>query len=220
MKNKIIWLIILFSHPLITVFSQKDSTTLYYKGIENEELRIICSLADIQVQKIFCKDTSLQGKVFNFIIKEFKEGKVHSEQNLNIVGEQRRIPMFVNGDSVTYIIDYTDKTGFGKSTDSLLITFAGILQKEQFKLTIEYPGISVSQLLHGESNYSLRPANSCSGNEIRVPLNTEYPILTYTPPLNTGSQIHSYCLLGEENIADWYEKFKIEHYYVIYIEIK
>jgi hypothetical protein len=26
--------------------------------------------------------------------------------------------------------------------------------------------------------------------------------------------------LGEENIHDWYSKFKVKHYYAIYVEIK
>jgi len=49
--------------PTITTFSQIDSTTIFYRGIENKELVTICELADIQIQKIFCKDTLLRGKV-------------------------------------------------------------------------------------------------------------------------------------------------------------
>ena len=43
--------------PTTAIFPQVDSTTIYYRGIENRELSTICDLADIQIQKIFCKDT-------------------------------------------------------------------------------------------------------------------------------------------------------------------
>ena len=48
----------------------------------------------------------------------------------------------------------------------------------------------------------------------------EYPILAYTPPFNTGTEVRSYCILGEEDVLDWYDKFNVKHYYVFYVEIK
>jgi len=219
-RVRTVLLIGLLIFPTTAIFSQVDSTTIYYRGIEDRELNTICSLADIQIQKIFSKDTLLRGKVFNIIIKEYKKGKICSEQNFNYKAEEKRIPMVVNGQPMTYIIDYTDKTGFGQSTDSLTVTFAGVWNKNKFKLHIEYPGLGSKKVLKGKNNYSLRPANSCSDNEIRVPINAEYPILVYTPPFDTGTDLLSYCLLGEENVLDWYDKFKVKHYYVIYLEIR
>ncbi len=201
-------------------FSQTDSTIIYSKYIEDQDLINICELTDIQIQKIYCEDTLLRGKVFNIIIKEFKKGKIHSTINLNINANKQIIPFVMNGDTMFYEIDYTDKTGFGDSTKSVTLTFSGILKKDKFKLKIGYPGLSITQELNGKSNYSLRIANSCSDNKMKVPLNIEYPILVYTPPFDTGSNIQSYCLLGEENPNDWYNKFKVKHYYVIYLEIK
>lgn len=200
--------------------AQIDSTTIYIKGIENDELKIISDLANIQVEKIYCNDTLLRGKVFNFIIKEFKKGIIISNENLNIVAKKEQIPMVVNGKNIIYNIDYTSKTGFGNSTDSLTITFAGLLSKKKFKLHIKYPGMGIHKELKGDENYLLKIANSYSENNIRVPVNVEYPILAYTPPFNTGTKVNSYCLLGEENVLDWYKKFKVKHYYVIYLEIK
>ncbi len=143
MKKLFLFLTMLSS--VLTGYSQTDSTILHYKYIEDKDMINICELSDIQIQKIYCEDTLLNGKVFNFIIKEFKKGK---------------------------------------------------------------------------SDYSLRLANSCSDNKIKVPINQAYPILAYSPPFDTGSNLQSYCLLGEENIHDWYSKFKVKHYYAIYIEIK
>jgi len=217
--KKILLLLTLISSSIISS-AQIDSTTIYYKSLENKELKTICDLANIQVEKISCNDTLLRGKVFNFIIKEFKKGIVSSQKNLNVTARKEQIPMVVNGKNIIYIIDYTHKTGFGNSTDSLTITFAGLLNKKKFRLNIEYPGVTFNQELKGQSNYSLRKVNSCSQDEIKVPVNAEYPILAYTPPFDTGTKIQSYCLLGEENVLDWYKKFKVKHYYVIYLEIK
>ena len=217
---KRILLTIILIVPLIVTISQTDSTTIYYKGIESKDLRSICDLTGIQIEKIFCKDTLLRGKVFNVIIKEFKKGKVHSEKNLNIAAEKRRIPMVINGDTIIYNLDFTDKTGFGNSTESVTLTFAGLLKKNKFKLNIAYPGMGFTQVLKGQDNYSLRMANSCADTKIRIPINKTYPVLAYTPPLDTGSELQSYCMLGEEDILEWYDKFKVKHYYVIYLEIK
>lgn len=213
-------ILILIAILPLTVYSQVDSTTIYYKSIENDDIRNICDLTNIQIQKIFCKDRSLQGKVFNVIIKEFKKGRVISNEDLDISADIKKIPMVVNGDTMIYVIDYTDKTGFGKATDSLTISFTGLLTKNNFKLKIRFPGMSITKDLKGKSHYSLRMANSCSDNKIRIPINTDYPILAYTPPFDTGSGLNSYCMLGEENVLDWYDKFNVKHYYIIYLEIK
>jgi len=127
--------------------------------------------------------------------------------------------MVVNGDTLIYEIDFTDKTGFGNSTKSVTLTFAGILKKDKFELKIEYPGLGITQELNGKENYSLRAIGSSSDN-IKVPINNEFPIMAYTPPFDTGAGLNSYCMLGEESVLDWYEKFKVKHYYVIYLEIK
>ena len=218
MKKTLLLLSLIFCSIISS--AQIDSTTIYYKSLENKELKTICDLANIQVEKISCNDTLLRGKVFNFIIKEFKKGIVSSEKNLNITARKEQIPMVVDGKNIIYTIDYTSKTGFGNSNDSLTITFAGLLNKKKFKLNIEYPGMGISREIKGDENYLLKIANSCSENKIRVPVNVEYPILAYTPPFDTGTKIQSYCILGEENVLDWYKKFKVKHYYVIYLEIK
>jgi hypothetical protein len=141
-------------------YSQTDSTILHYKYIEDKDMINICELSDIQIQKIYCEDTLLKGKVFNFIIKEFKKGKINSTINLNITAQIQRFPFVMNGDTMFYEIDFTDKTGFGDDTKSVSITFAGILKKDKFKLKIGYPGLNTSTELKGKSNYSLRLANS------------------------------------------------------------
>ncbi len=203
----------------ISAFSQTDSTTIFHQSLEDRNLRLICELSDIQMEKIYCDDTLLRGKVFNVIIKEFKKGKLNTTKNLNISSEKQQIPIVMNGDTLIYEIDYTDKAGFGSSTDSFNLTFAGILQKDIFKLKINYPGMIYEQILDGKANYSLRAINSSSG-PVKIPINTAFPVLAYTPPIDTGTELQSYCMLGDAGIEDWYEKFKVKHFYIIYLEIK
>lgn len=217
---KKLFLILTILSSALAGYSQTDSTILHYKYIEDKDMINICELSDIQIQKVYCEDTLLKGKVFNFIIKEFKKGKINSTINLNITAQKQRFPFVMNGDTMFYEIDFTDKTGFGDATKSVSITFAGILKQDKFKLKIGYPGLNTATELKGKSNYSLRLANSCSDNKIKVPINKAYPILVYSPPFDTGSNVESYCLLGEENVNDWYDKFKVKHYYVIYVEMK
>jgi hypothetical protein len=214
------FLLILLAVLPISIYSQVDSTTIHYKYLENKDLKTICELTNVQIIKVFCDDTTLKGKVFNVIIKEFKKGKIASTFNLNISSEKQEIPMVVNGDTTFYVLDFVDKAGFGNSTESLTISFAGLLNRNEFKLKIAYPGMSTQKVLKGKSNFSLRSANSCSRSKLRIPLNTEYPVLAYTPPFSGGSGIQSYCLLGEENVNNWYDKYKVKHYYIIYLEIR
>jgi len=213
-------LLILFSVLPLMLFSQVDSTEIYLKSIDNDDLRTICKLADIQIIKIVSKDTLLRNKVFNLVIKEFKKGKIVSVDNLNISNKEERIPFVVNGDTMIYVENMIDKAGFSEGRDSLMITLSGIFKNDVFKLNIKYPGVGLSKELKGKKDYLLREAISCSNSKIKIPINKEYPILAYTPPFDTGSSVQSYCILGEEKVENWYEKFKVKHYYAIYLEIK
>ena len=213
-------LLILFSVLPLMLFSQVDSTEIYLKSVDNDDLRTICKLADIQIVKIVSKDTLLRNKVFNLIIKEFKKGKIVSVDNLNISNKEERIPFVVNGETMIYVENMIDKAGFSEGRDSLMITLSGIFKNDVFKLNIKYPGVGLSKELKGKKDYLLREAISCSNSKIKIPINKEYPILAYTPPFDTGSSVQSYCILGEEKVENWYEKFKVKHYYAIYLEIK
>ena len=86
MKKLLLFLTVVLSSALIG-YSQTDSTILHYKYIEDKDMINICELSDIQIQKIYCEDTLLKGKVFNFIIKEFKKTSIatHTFSNSSLV---------------------------------------------------------------------------------------------------------------------------------------
>jgi hypothetical protein len=205
--------------PLMA-YSQVDSTEILYSTIENADLRTICDLAQIQVIKVECTDRRLHGKVFNLIIKEITKGKVTSEDNFYIEPIEKQIPMVVGKDTVNYVISMIDKAGFADGIDTFSITFAGIFKDGVFKLNIRYPGLGYERKLKGKIDNILKEAAVCSDQRIKIPINQQFPILAYTPPMDTGSDISSYCLLGEDNIEDWYSRFKIKHFYAFYLEIK
>jgi len=60
-KKLFLFLTILSS--ALTGYSQTDSTMLQYKYIEDKDLINICELSDIQIQKIYCEDTALNGRM-------------------------------------------------------------------------------------------------------------------------------------------------------------
>jgi hypothetical protein len=213
-------LLIIFSLLQLMAYSQIDSTEIVYRTIDNADLRTICDLAQIQVIKVECTDKQLRGKVFNLIIKEITKGKVTSEDNFYIDSKERQIPMVVGKDTVNYVISMIDKAGFADGIDTFSITFAGIFKDGVFKLKIRYPGLGYERELKGKIDYILKEAAVCSDNRIKIPINHPFPILAYTPPMETESDISSYCLLGGDNIEDWNSKFKIKHFYVFYLEIK
>lgn len=122
---KTFFAIIILSLPLV-LFSQTDSTELYFKSVDDYDIRTICDLSDIQIIKIICKDTLVKNKVFNLIIQELKKGKIVSSDNLNISNKVVQIPMEVNGDTIINVLPMREKAGFGQSRDSMLITIAGV----------------------------------------------------------------------------------------------
>ena len=129
-------LFILFSVLPTLLFSQVDSTKIYFKTVESEDMRIICSLTDIQIIKLVSYDKQLKGKVFNLIIKEFKKGEIIKEDNLKLTRGPEKIPFVVNGDTMIYESHMADYAGFNnRNKDSLLITFSGMLKNDDNKFT-------------------------------------------------------------------------------------
>jgi hypothetical protein len=212
-------ILILFAFFPLLAFSQTDSTIINISSVSDGDLWAICQLTDIQLQKIICHDKTLNGKVFNFIIKEYSKGKIVNTDNFGLSGEVKNISFFVNDRKIVNHIDNRNYAGIGKK-DSILITLAGIYKEGKFRLMVKYPGMSLNRTLNGSKDYLLKEANSCSDGKFKIPINKEFPVLTYTPPFDSGLQINSYCLLNEEDVSEWYEKFHLEHYYIIYLEIK
>ena len=216
MKSTIFFL--LFFVPYL-LFAESDSTKIYFKYIENEDLQTICDVADIQILKIASYDTSLRGKVFNIVIREFTEGATTSEKDFGISSEEKLDTVVIGQDTIVHLTDMAVLAGFGKESDSLVITFAGQLKDKIFKLLTRFAGISFGKELKGDPNYSLRAVNS-NDDWARVSLKHRTPILAYTPPVDFGSGAGSYCMLSDANCEDWFAEFKVMHYYIIYLEMK
>jgi len=214
-------LFILFSVLPSLLFSQVDSTEIYFKTVDSEDLRTICSLTDIQIIKLVSYDKQLKGKVFNLIIKEFNKGKIIKEDNLKLTRGPEKIPFVVNGDTMIYESHMSDYAGFNdnRNKDSLVVTFSGKLKRGIFKLNINYPGLVFPRVLKGKSDYRLRQINRSEKGKLTIPINEEFPILAFTSPFKSNSSFQSYCLLDQASINEWYDKFKIKRFYVIYLEI-
>lgn len=216
MKSTIFFL--LFFVPYL-LFAEADSTKIYFKYIENEDLQTICDVTDIQILKIVSYDTSLRGKVFNIVIREFTEGATTSEKDFGISSEEKLDTVVIGQDTIEHITDMAALAGFGKESDSLVITFAGQLKDKIFKLHTRFFCITMGYELKGGPNYQLRSINS-NDDWARVSLKHRTPILAYTPPVDFGSGSGSYCMLSDAKSEDWFAKFKVKHFYIFYLEIK
>lgn len=199
--------------------AQTDSAVIEYSYIEDENLVLINQLNNVQLVNIACRDTSLRGKRFFLYIDEYRDGKKEKQYAPVSDCETIRIPVPMGRDTAYYVMDPCDDITFKKHYDEQTIRFAGKFDDGEFRILIRYRPFAQEYTLKGESNYSLRPVHGTPDGTLTIPLGEHIPILTYTPPFKIGGGLSSYCLLGEEEEDEWYEKFGVSHYYVFYLEI-
>ena len=212
---------ILFGLILISfnVFSQKDSTKIEFKYIENSDLRLMNELNGIQMVTISCSDTQLINKRFHISIAEFENGEIKGIDSLSLPCEIMRIPMVVGGDTMIYEMDKCSYVEYDESNEPFEIKFAGKYQNDTLKLITKYPSISLKTKLKGSENYSLREIVTSGENYAKIVIGKRIPLLAYTAPFDTGSSMSSYCILDSAMPETWFEKFGIKHFYIIYLEI-
>lgn len=197
----------------------QDSILIHYNSPDRYNA-IINDLNNIQYISIVCKDVHAHDKKFRFVIDEYREGKLILSDTTALKCEEELIPMEVNGRMVNYRFSLCDKKMFTPGDSIFQIDIAGKLTDRALKLLIRYPQIQEQKELKGDADYSLRTI-SCDHNEKQqILVGKLTPVLAYCPPFDTGHGMNSYCILGSENTADWYKKFKIKHYYVISLVVQ
>lgn len=216
---KKLFLILLTLIP-VWLFAQPDSTVISFSHVDDPDLQLVCGLEGIQIIKLKSSDKSLEGKVINFRIDECRKGKVVRVRDFDLKNEDQDIQLEVNGKPLNYALNDINYAGYNGERDSLQITFSGKQKRGVFKLTIQFPGSFLFHTMKGKSNYRLRRVHPSASKKLTVPIGKAYPVLAYSQPFESGSSFQSYCLLDEENVGNWYRKYKVKHYYVIYLEIK
>jgi len=208
----------------LSSFSQIDrnSTVITFSKIENDDLQAVIDILDIQHFNIVCEDTLMRGKKYFISISEFQNGHIAKKDTSYSKCKEEVIPIQMGDKVVNVAINLCDKITFKQLDKRYQIKLTGIWKDNLFKLKICNQGIEYALVLNGGKDYLLRPVNSCAGTDkMTISLNKETPILTYSPPVKSNSgAMDSYCLLGEEDVENWYKTFKMAHYYVIYLRIE
>lgn len=195
------------------------TTTVEFSSLQNNELSTVCDLLGIEYAKMVCRDTAMRGKIFMLSIGEFKKGKLVKEDTL-VVPRMSSDSVEVDGKMMVFIHDYTQTITFPKKDSAYSIEFCGRLEDDKFRLYVKYRGIRLIKTLKGNPNYILTTTNKCGENGAIVKINERMPLLAYTPPLKIGKGGGgSYCALRAEAVENWYKKCKVEHYYLIYLQI-
>ncbi len=204
----------------INVYSQNDSTLIQFNYLENEDLILMNELNGIQMFNLSCSDTLMKGKRFFLSIKEYNLGKLSKIDSLGLICIKQEIPVVVGTDTMIYEFNKCDRITYKDISREFKIRFAGKFQNDSLNFKIRYPGIGLGVKLKGAENYLFRELQPSVKGKTKISLNSKTPIFAYTGPFEAGSGFNSYCLLNNESAEIWYDKFKVKHYYIFYIEIK
>ncbi|WP_282917980.1 hypothetical protein [Porphyromonas macacae] len=198
---------------------QNDSTTLKLIYL-NRELSLLNDLNNIQYTGFECRDSLAKGKRFLLLLEEYRDGHKIFSDTASLNCKEEVIPMNVGGKTMSYLYNPCERMSFLEEADSFIVALAGKLEGDRFKLLVSYPSMTMKKDLKGGSEYSLRSISCDADDNMRVPFNRLTPVFAYTPPFQTEQGMGSYCILGTEKVEDWYERFKVSHYYVISLLIE
>lgn len=203
-------LFLLLSLSLFSAQAQIDSTLAKAVfGFTSEETQELAFVMNVEKHTISFNDVKLRGKVFNFTMKEYKEGVLINTKK------------FITNDS------QKDFYRFDKVSDSLTIK-AYALQKSdsKTKVIIRFPrvgkNIDFDVSAKDADKFSLRTDILDYKNGFtRIPINQPFPFLVYTLPYESDGFL-LYCSLAQSKVPidQWYKKFKIKHFAVFELTIE
>lgn len=201
-------------------YSQENSGKLKYEYIENDYLKAISFIEDVELISLSTTDMSLYGRRFFVYIREYENGRSVKEDSLGLICKEERIPILVGNDTTFYTINICDKISFLKPLDNFKIIFAGKRGQDSLNLVINYPSLRILRKLKGDKTYSLRPYLTDPNNMLNIPLNKKFPILLYTPPYKISAGVKYYCITDNKPPDLLYTEYNIPHFYLILLAIK
>jgi len=215
MKNILLFFLLLS----LSAYSQTDSITFKYYVLD-KDLSLICKLNDIQYIRLSCSDEKAKNKKFLISFDEYLNGEKVSEDTTYLNCVDQIYEFKVGNDVYRYPFNNGLKMTFDQKDSIFEIRLAGILQKDTFKMFVDYPAVNFDKYFAGDVNYSLRSINCSHNHEIKIQLNKLSPVLAYTPPFENGMGVGSWCLLGMEEVDKWFQKFNVNHYYIINFKVE
>jgi hypothetical protein len=198
----------------------QESTNISIKSFDNEELSDLSDFMGVVYRNISCSDTNMRGKVFVLYLEEYTKGKVTSLDTIlepgvkifDITPEGESKPHF-------YVLDGNDKLMYknGDSTFNLKV-FGRKDGEDHYYFLFSYSGMSGSKYIEAKSEYKFFQTTNCGNDGMEVQLDAPTPILAYAPGATEGT-MNSFCSLRAINASEWYEKFKLEHFWVVSLDI-
>lgn len=174
-------------------------------GLDFNDLQNIMYFEGIGLEKFKIKSDSINGKNYQILIKELKNGKI---VKIDTVFNSREDEYFrIKEDSLTFTV-------ITKTYD-----------QNYFKILFQFDGFS------SERKYTVLPAErdkftmkSFFGNKPELPISlkeTNY-MLTYMMPYVKSDKSTAYCEVAQSglNPEKLYDKYKIPHYFLIAIRFE
>lgn len=204
------WVALLFLLlPLHSYSHTPDSTTITVTWeMKSGELRDVLRLQEIDYFSVAFTDTSLRGKHFKLVSKEYRNGKLTSTRDY-----------FAGA-------GYPDAFEFNK--DSEVFRFKVLAHQPQKKQThfmfqFDRIGLNPKYKTRNTDLYSLRDASGSLGDPVRVPLHTSFPLFVYSLPYvdPKNPDMYQYCALTQDAVppSEWGKKYGVKHYIVFEMEI-
>lgn len=217
MKKTILVIATLF--PLFG-FSQQTIQLSYDNPTEVQESSFYNRLNGIISLTLSCRDTAAIGKKFNIRREEIVDGKTVKTDSL-ISCKGRHIPVVMKKDTMYYAINLCDRVRFDEDDSVFKIMFGGKFKNDSIYTLVEFPSISADDYLYGNSKYLFKPLQKTDENNgFQIQSGEDYPIIALTPPFNMGSGFGSYCLIDTKQPRNFYEDFKIAHYFIYYLKVE
>jgi hypothetical protein len=194
----------------------EETTYISIESYEDPELRDLSNFMNIDYKKIVCRDTNMRGKVFVLYLENYQKGKQVFKEAINEPG----VEVFDIGDETPmyYIVDSNEKMGFKKDDSTFQIKIFGKKAGNDYEFKVLYSGIHIPNSIPYQKDWLLTETNNCGTKGMEIPVGKATPLIAYTPAASVGPMM-SYCDLRAEKEVDWYEKYKIEEYYLITLEI-
>jgi hypothetical protein len=210
MKIFLFFSIMLLSCHLTFAKKKADSTIVQIDhGFENPEMIDLGRSLNLEYFKVSFNDSLLHDRVFKFVMREYRNGKLVLEED------------FLAGETPRSFYQYDDKQGFN------LRLLTRTVSKEDLQLHFFFPGFSrvkrFESVKDKSNQYSLRD-NNARGGKVRVPIGKPFPFFTYSLPYEDPKKPGwlQYCALTNDGIPPekWGEKYGVQHYIVIELTIQ
>lgn len=186
-----------------------DSTTITVVwDMRSSELRDVLRLQNIEYFQVQFSDTSLRGKHFKLVSKEYHKGKLTATRDF-----------FAE-------TAYPEAFEFGKN-DSVF-QFKFISHQPEKKLThflLQFSRVGLNPKFKSRDTdlYSLRDATGSLGKPVRVPLYTSFPLFVYSLPYvdPKNPDVYQYCALTQDAVppGEWGDVYGVKHYIVFELQV-